>query len=124
MDGTELGTALASSDILLNPSRTEAFGNVALEAMASGLPVVSADERSAEALITDRHDGVLVGGRAIELARGVQWLVEKPEVRADIGDAAQRTAAAHQWDPINDKAIDTYLELLAHPAQTVCGRGR
>ncbi len=112
LDGVELGTALASSDILLNPSKTEAFGNVVLEAMASGIPVVSPAVRSAQALITDRHDGVLVDGRTTVLATGVQWLAENPGVRRTIGEEAQRTAAFHNWNIVNDQAIDTYLELM------------
>jgi len=95
LDGNELGTALASCDILLNPSKTEAFGNVILEAMASRLAVVSADEPSAQALITNGIDGLLAYRRVSELARGVRWLVEEPDVRKEISEAAQRTSAAH-----------------------------
>jgi len=122
LDGNELNTALASCDILLNPSKTEAFGNVILEAMASGLAVVSADEPSAQALITNGIDGLLADGRVSELASGVRWLVEEPDARKEIGAAAQRTSAAHRWNPVNDEAIDTYLELLAHSHRTIVGQ--
>ena len=43
LTGDDLARAVASADVLLNPSITEAFGNVTLEAMASGLPVVAAE---------------------------------------------------------------------------------
>ena len=50
--GTDLARALASSDVFLNPSVTEAFGNVTLEAMACALPVVAAEATGATNLVT------------------------------------------------------------------------
>ncbi len=111
LDGTALSAALASSDILLHPSKTEAFGNVVLEAMASGVAVVSPDVPSASALITNRIDGLLLGTGASDLASGVQWLVNHPSARQAIGQAATRSAARYQWDAINDAAIASYLEI-------------
>ena len=60
LDGEALGRAVASADILVNPSTTEAFGNVNLEAMAAGLALVSADVGSAQALIEHGRSGLLV----------------------------------------------------------------
>jgi glycosyltransferase involved in cell wall biosynthesis len=112
LDGTALSTALASSDILLHPSKTEAFGNVVLESMASGVAVVSPDVPSASALITNRIDGLLLGAGCSDLASGVQWLVDHPSARKNIGQAAARSAARYQWDAINDAAIASYLEIM------------
>ena len=58
--GTDLARALASSDILLNPSITEAFGNVTLEAMACSLPVVAAIATGATNLVRPGHTGMLL----------------------------------------------------------------
>ena len=60
LTGSELGTALASADVFLNPSITETFGNVTLEAMASGLPVAAAAASGAICLVQDRVTGLLV----------------------------------------------------------------
>ncbi len=69
--GDALGEAVASADVLLNPSATEAFGNVNLEAMAAGLAVVSADAPSSRDLIEHGRTGLLVsGGRRRRLCRG------------------------------------------------------
>ena len=54
--GADLARALASADVLLNPSVTEAFGNVTLEAMACGLPVVAAEATGATNLVRDGDD--------------------------------------------------------------------
>lgn len=58
--GPDLGQALASGDIFFNPSITETFGNVTLEAMASGLPVVAAGATGASSLVNDGLTGRLV----------------------------------------------------------------
>ncbi len=59
LGGDEIATAYASSDIFLFPSETETFGNVTLEAMASGLTVVAADAAGSASLVDDGRTGVL-----------------------------------------------------------------
>jgi len=58
--GADLGRAVASMDMLFNPSVTETFGNVTLEAMAAGLPVVAAIATGSECLVSDGVTGRLV----------------------------------------------------------------
>ena len=77
LEGEALGGAVASADILLNPSLTEAFGNVNLEAMAAGLAVVSADVESARAIITDGQDGLLCDPTANAFADTIERLMRK-----------------------------------------------
>src|SRR3954466_14909058 len=62
LTGTDLARALASSDVFLNPSITEAFGNVTLEAMACALPVVAAEATGATNLVRSGVTGTLVDG--------------------------------------------------------------
>lgn len=57
--GDDLAAHYASADLFLFPSQTETFGNVVVEALASGLPVVSFDLAAASELITDREQGRL-----------------------------------------------------------------
>src|SRR6185295_2875502 len=63
--GNDLGRAVASMDMLFNPSVTETFGNVTLEAMAVGLPVVAAVATGSQSLVTDGVTGRLVRPGAI-----------------------------------------------------------
>src|SRR3954471_1947921 len=60
LTGDELARALASADLLLNPSITEAFGNVTLETMACALPVIAAEATGATNLVRDKVTGTLV----------------------------------------------------------------
>ena len=64
--GDDLARALASGDVFLNPSVTEAFGNVTLEAMACAVPVVAADATGATSLVRDGETGMLVDPGDVE----------------------------------------------------------
>ena len=80
--GTDLARALASADIFLNPSVTEAFGNVTLEAMASGLPVVAAAATGANSIIRDGVSGTLVEpGEIDQYADALEAYVCDPALR-------------------------------------------
>ena len=112
LDGAELACAVASADILINPSVTEAFGNVNLEAMASGLVVVSADVPSAQALITDQQSGLLVdpeGPKAY--VEAVEGLIRKPGLRNAIAMAAVTASAAFDWNDLLGSVLDLYITL-------------
>jgi len=112
LDGEALGRAVASADILINPSTTEAFGNVNLEAMAAGLAVVSADVGSAQALIEDGHSGLLVPpDDASAYADAVEKLIASPRRRHALGLAALAASAAYSWSDILDGVILAYQSL-------------
>ena len=113
LDGEELGRAVASSDILLNPSLTEAFGNVNLEAMAAGLSVVSANVGSASALITDRKDGYLVDSDPHTFADAIVRLANHPATRRRVGRNAVATARAYRWSDVLDDVIRTYRRVTS-----------
>jgi glycosyltransferase involved in cell wall biosynthesis len=114
LTGASLGAAIAAADILINPSTTEAFGNVNLEAMAAGVAVVSAEVASATALIADRISGWLVP--AVEIGAyvdAIEALIDRPELRASIADAGLAAADGFQWPSILDGVIADYRWLLA-----------
>ncbi len=113
LDGTALGRAVASADILINPSMTEAFGNVNLEAMASGLAVVSADVGSAQALIAPGRSGVLVGAAAPALADAVAELIEWPDLRFSLAREAHIAAEGYRWPDILDQVLLSYAGLIS-----------
>lgn len=98
LTGERLGTAIASADILINPSVTEAFGNVNLEAMASGIPIISARVDSATALIEHDISGILVQPDDVtSYVDALERLVLSRSARVALGTAASRRALAYNW---------------------------
>jgi glycosyltransferase involved in cell wall biosynthesis len=113
LSGPELSTAIASADVLINPSTTEAFGNVNLEAMSSGLAVVSADVPSAQALISHNDNGVLVPPHDVAgYADALTDLARDDRKRTLLGTAAAAAAAAFTWSAALTDVVQNYLGLI------------
>ena len=111
--GDALGRAVASMDVFLNPSVTETFGNVTLEAMAAGIPVVAARATGAVDLIDEGVTGFLVPAReAAAYADAVARLVADPALHQAMGEAGHAEALAYEWTRVNDAVVDTYLDVL------------
>ena len=108
-----LARAVASADVMLTPSTTETFGNVVLEAMACGLPVVSADAPSARALIDDGRTGFLSPPReAAHYAATIERLITVPDLRRAVGAAARAASAAYSWDAASASVERAYRLVL------------
>jgi len=116
LSGDALGRAVASADLLFNPSRTEAFGNVTLEAMAAGLPVVCPDVPSTRALVADGLDGVLCRTpSAAAYADILAGLAADPQMRQRLGRSARRTSASYDWTAASASVLDVYREVGGVP---------
>ncbi|MBA3729561.1 MAG: glycosyltransferase family 1 protein [Sphingomonas sp.] len=113
LDGTDLAVALASADIFLNPSITETFGNVTLEAMACALPVVAAAASGATSLVRDGKTGTLVEPGAIdEFGAALCRYAAKPALRARHGAAGLAYAKTMDWDSINSVVMKVYTRVI------------
>lgn len=111
--GDELGRAVASADIFLNPSVTEAFGNVTLEAMASGVATVSVDVASARALLGEGAGVYYRSGDIDAAATAIARLAMFPERRQMLGRRARDASAGYGWARASAMVWDSYRELLA-----------
>lgn len=113
LTGDELARALASSDVLLNPSITEAFGNVTLEAMACALPVVAAQATGATNLVRNGITGTLCdAGETEEFADALENYARDPDLRRRHGEAGLAIAKTMDWDSINATVIRVYLHAI------------
>ena len=116
--GEMLGQALANGDVFFNPSVTETFGNVTLEAMASGLPVVAAGATGSASLVADAVTGRLVapsGSKdrdAAAFAEALAPYCADPALRAAHGAAGETRACEFGWEAINAVVADTYVQLV------------
>lgn len=116
--GGDLARAVASMDVLFFPSITETFGNVTLEAMASGLPVVVAAATGSESLVYDNRSGRLIRPGAIrEYADALEAYIADPTLRAQHGAAGEARSRDFSWDRINQVVADTYLRLIRRRAR-------
>lgn len=110
LEGFDLARAIASADIFLHPSRTEAFGNVVAEAMAAGLAIICADADSARALAG--------GGRAMILctsdrfADEIAGLHANPARRLALGMLARQESRRFDWDEASSCVLNAYRSLL------------
>jgi len=108
-----LGRAYASSDIFFNPSQTETFGNVTLEAIASGLPVVCADATGSRSIINHGETGLLSrSGSEDDFASLLETLVENPQQRAAYGAAAREASQSYCWDAVMGGLLASYYEVI------------
>lgn len=116
--GGDLGRAVASMDMLFNPSVTETFGNVTLEAMACALPTVAARATGSESLVTEGVTGRLIRPGAIsDFADALQTYCTNAQARHTAGDAARQRAERNGWDQVNQALVDTYLRVIRQRAQ-------
>ena len=111
--GKDLARAMASSDMLFNPSVTETFGNVTLEAMACGKPVVAARATGSASIVKDGVTGYLVEpGSITGFADRLQSYCDDPLLREKHGNAALAESHKYDWDAINQVVADTYIRLI------------
>ncbi len=114
LTGADLAVALASTDIFLNPSITETFGNVTLEAMACALPVVAAAASGATSLVRDGVTGTLAAPSDVDaFARALDAYVRDEDLRARHGEAGLAVARTMDWDAINQAVMRVYERVIA-----------
>ncbi|MCK9247892.1 MAG: glycosyltransferase [Solirubrobacteraceae bacterium] len=113
LDGEALADAYANADVFLFPSRTDTFGQVILEAQASGLPVVAVDEGGPRSLVDDEVDGLLRPADADALADAVVAVASDPGWAAVLATGGLEAAAERTWDASMERLAEGYRTALA-----------
>eukprot|EP00755_Sulcionema_specki_P019816 Sspe_Gene.70421::Locus_41576_Transcript_1_1_Confidence_1.000_Length_2622::g.70421::m.70421 len=109
----EISVVYSSSDIFLYPSTTETWGNVVLEAMSAGLPVVGANASGTAELVIDRETGYLEQpGDYDAFAHRVRELVEDPQKRRVMSREARKRAESLSWERAFGKLLAAYRSEL------------
>jgi len=112
--GADLSEAYASADVFLFPSVTDTFGNVVLEAMASGLPVIGADVGPTREQVAPDRGWLVPPGDASAFACAITQAVEDVDARQRARAAALAHAERQTWDAVWDGLIGDYLQLHRH----------
>jgi glycosyltransferase involved in cell wall biosynthesis len=115
--GEELATAYASSDIFTFPSKSETFGQVVLEAQASGLPVIAFQAEGVCDIVQDGRTGWLVRTGTPEeeiqtFQMGIMAALNDAGKRKYASVEALRWASTWRWSEATEKAVDTYREAI------------
>ena len=111
----DVGQVYKDSSIFVLSSRFEGFGLVLVEAMASGLPVVSFDcPAGPDEIITDGYDGLLVPSGDVKLlAQKLMLLMADKELRTRLSQNARRSAQRYEMNSIAGKWVDLFNKLMA-----------
>lgn len=113
LSGSALPRAIASADIMLSPSTTETFGNVILEAMACGVPVVSADAQNARSIIGCGDGGIICPPTDINAyVNAITNLTEDASLRRAMGKSARRKSLTYSWDAESERVMHVYRRLV------------
>ena len=116
LEGDDLARAYASADVFLFASRTDTFGQVVLEAQASGLPVVAVAEGGPCELIEHGVSGMLCAPDADALAQAVLDLARVPAARLRLARGGLASVADRSWERALGRLADGYSRALADRA--------
>ena len=120
LSGPALAEVYASADLFVFPSDTETFGNVVLEAMASGLPVVAADRGGVTESVHTGETGLLVpAGSSEGFAQATLTLLTDEPRRAELARGARGFARQRTWTRVLDDLRAEYERILAGSRRAV-----
>jgi len=98
LKGEDLARAYASADIFVFPSTTDTFGNVIIEAQASGLPVIVSDSGGPKELVDNERNGLITKSHDLgDLVRAIRELVADPDRRKRMGTLARESVIDRTW---------------------------
>jgi glycosyltransferase involved in cell wall biosynthesis len=111
LTGEPLATAYANMDIFVFPSETDAYGNVAQEANASGVPAIVSPKGGPKAIIEDGVSGFVAHSES-EYGEKVLELMVAPKKLGEMKSAARKRALTRSWSAVFDGVFDAYRDAL------------
>ena len=112
----ELATIMSQSDVFVFPSYFEGFGLVLLEAMASGLPVITTTATAGPDIVTDDRDGwIIEPGNVEALISRMRLCLDNFDRANEMGLEARKTAQRLSWDSYGDRWIESLQATLQSP---------
>lgn len=106
-----------AADVCVVPSHYESFGLVAVEAMASGVPVVASRVGGLTGTVRDGETGYLIPWLCPEpFAERIELLLENEPLRLKLGEAARQAMARYRWENVIESVVELYDSLIDRPA--------
>jgi glycosyltransferase involved in cell wall biosynthesis len=115
LTGEALATAYANMDLFVFPSHTDTFGNVVLEALASGVPAIVTPDGGPRTIVRDGETGRIAGDE--DFAAAVAGVLGDPTKHAQMRQAAREYALKASWDSVFEGVYQGYEALLPENAQ-------
>lgn len=113
LSGQKLAKLYAGSDLFVFPSPTETFGNVVLEALACGLPVIGADSGGVKNIIQEGQTGCLCKPRSAEsFIQAIEKILKEDQLREKMTLNARNFALSQTWEQIFDGLLKEYEDAL------------
>jgi D-inositol-3-phosphate glycosyltransferase len=111
LDHTQLPAYYAAADVCVVPSHYEPFGLVAIEAMASGTPVVASDVGGLQYTVVPEETGLLAPPQdEAAFAAAIARILTNPSWQKQLGEASRKRVQAHfSWDGVATQLSDLYL---------------
>ncbi len=116
LQGMDLARAYANADVFLFPSATDTFGQVILEAQASGLPVVAVAKGGPLTLIEDRVSGLLCKPQAPALADALLEVAGSPLLHRRLASAGLARVRERTWEGAMQRLAEGYVRLMTGAA--------
>ncbi len=113
--GDDLARAYASMDLFVFPSHTDTFGNVVLEALASGVPAIVTPDGGPRYIVEDDRTGRIVSDE--DFTNAIASLIANPARHAEMRKAARSYALTASWDSVFEDVYHGYQQILPAPIQ-------
>jgi glycosyltransferase involved in cell wall biosynthesis len=110
--------AYGTADVFVFPSLAEGFAHVLLEAMASGLPIISTTRTAAPDLIEHGREGFVINpGSPAELASHIEEFLRQPDLVRSMGEAARRRAEYFTWKRFRQDVAEFVGDIVGHATE-------
>jgi glycosyltransferase involved in cell wall biosynthesis len=109
--GADLARAYANMDVFVFPSHTDTFGNVVLEALASGVPAIVTPDGGPARIVRDGDTGFIRADQ--DFAAAIAGLADDAPKHAAMRERARQYALSASWDAVFDGVYAQYAALLA-----------
>lgn len=115
LKGKELAEAYASCDVFAFPSGTETLGNVVLEAMASGLPVIAVNSGGVKDNVKDGYNGIMCEYRSVNsFTSAISRFITDKELIKQLGENARDYTMKKSWESVFEQLLIDYEDIIGN----------